>query len=144
MTAAANPRHRPVNVLLVEDNEIDTIKVRRAFQQNHIENQLFVAANGLEALSKLRDNAIPAERRMVLLDLSLPRMNGIEFIRALRKDRRLATTPVVVLTGSTQDRDRIEAYRLNVAGYLLKPIAFESLCELVSALDKYWALVEMP
>ncbi len=135
---------RLLNILLVEDDEVDVLNVRRAFQKNHITNPLFVASNGVEALEQLRSHSIPRDRRIILLDLNMPRMNGIEFLRELRKDPELKSTPVVVLTTSNDERDRIEAYDLNVAGYLLKPVTFSNFCEVMTALNKYWALVELP
>jgi CheY-like chemotaxis protein len=135
---------RVLNILLVEDDEVDVMNVRRAFQRNHIANPLFVAGNGVEALEMLGSGQIPRERRIVLLDLNMPRMNGIEFLRALRADPALAATPVVVLTTSNDERDKVEAYNLNVAGYLLKPVTFGNFCEVMAALNKYWTLVEMP
>jgi CheY-like chemotaxis protein len=133
-----------LNILLVEDDEVDVMNVRRAFQANDIINPLFVAGNGVEALEKLRGGEIPAERRLILLDLNMPRMNGIEFLAELRHDPGLAPTPVVVLTTSNNDRDRVQAYDFNVAGYLLKPVTFSDFAELMTALDKYWTLVELP
>lgn len=135
---------RPLNILLVEDDEVDVMNVQRAFERNHLTNSLFVAGNGIEALDMLRGNAIPKERRLVLLDLNMPKMNGIEFLEALRADPELSSTPVVVLTTSNDDQDKLDAYNFNVAGYLLKPVTFNSFCERMATLDKYWALVEMP
>jgi CheY-like chemotaxis protein len=135
---------KTLNILLVEDDEVDVMNVRRAFQANHIVNPLFVAGNGVEALEKLRGGEIPGERRLILLDLNMPRMNGIEFLAELRHDPELAATPVVVLTTSNNDRDRVQAYDFNVAGYLLKPVTFSDFAELMAALNKYWTLVEMP
>ena len=135
---------RLLNILLVEDDEVDVLNVRRAFKKNNITNPLFVAGNGVEALEHLRSGRIPRERRIVLLDLNMPQMNGIEFLRALRADPELSTTPVVVLTTSNDERDRIEAYHLNVAGYLVKPVTFSNFCEVMTTLNKYWALVELP
>lgn len=133
-----------LNILVVEDDEVDVMNVRRAFQKNHIANPLFVAANGVEALERLRSGEIPRERRIVLLDLNMPRMNGIEFLRALRADPELRSTTVVVLTTSNDERDKVDAYDLNVAGYLLKPVTFSNFCEVMAALNKYWTLVELP
>ena len=133
-----------LNILLVEDDDVDVMNVRRAFQKAHVSNPLFVAGNGIEGLEILRGNSMPAERRLVLLDLNMPRMNGIEFLRALRADPELRTLPVVVLTTSNDERDKIDAYDLNVAGYLLKPVTFTNFVDLMSALNKYWMLVEMP
>ena len=139
-----SPGERLLNILLVEDDEVDVLNVRRAFQKNHITNPLFVASNGLEALQQLRGRMIPRDRRIVLLDLNMPKMNGIEFLQELRRDPELRVTPVVVLTTSNDERDRIEAYNLNVAGYLLKPVTFSNFCEVMTTLNKYWALVELP
>jgi CheY-like chemotaxis protein len=135
---------RILNILLVEDDDIDVMNVRRAFEKNHIANPLFVASNGLEALEMLRGGAMPKSRRIVLLDLNMPKMNGIEFLRELRADPALRQTPVVVLTTSNDERDRVETYGLLVAGYLLKPVTFTNFCELMTALNKYWTLVEFP
>jgi CheY-like chemotaxis protein len=133
-----------LNILLVEDDEIDVMNVKRAFDKNHITNALFVAGNGLEALEKLRNGEVPQGRRIVLLDLNMPKMNGIEFLRELRTDPALAPTPVVVLSTSNNDRDKIDAFSLNVAGYLVKPVTFAEFSELMVTLNKYWTLVEMP
>jgi CheY-like chemotaxis protein len=133
-----------LNILLVEDDEVDVMNVRRAFKKNNIGNPLWVAGNGLDALDLLRGPEIPRERRLVLLDLNMPRMNGIEFLRELRADPELGLTPVVVLTTSDDERDRVDAYNLNVAGYILKPVTFVSFVEAMATLNKYWTLVEMP
>jgi CheY-like chemotaxis protein len=133
-----------LNILLVEDDDVDVMNVKRAFDKNHITNPLFVAGNGLEALEKLRSGEVPQGRRIVLLDLNMPKMNGIEFLRELRNDPALAPTPVVVLTTSNNDRDKIDAFNLNVAGYLVKPVTFAEFSELMVTLNKYWTLVEMP
>jgi len=136
--------HKMLNILLVEDDEVDVMNVRRAFTKNNITNPLFHASDGAEALERLRGGEIPTERRLVLLDLNMPRMNGIEFLRELRADPELAATTVVVLTTSNDERDRIEAYNLNVAGYLLKPVTFGNFCDVMATLNKYWTLVELP
>src|SRR4051812_14143501 len=118
-------------ILLVDDDEIDVMNVRRAFDKGKIDNPLFVASDGLGALEMLRDGTLPRGRRLVLLDLNMPRMNGIEFLRELRADPALRGTPVVVLTTSDEERDRLEAYDLHVAGYLLKPVRFLAFVELM-------------
>jgi CheY-like chemotaxis protein len=135
---------RALNILLVEDDVIDVMNVRRALQRSNIANPLFVAGNGEEALRMLRDGTVPEQRRLVLLDLNMPRMNGIEFLRELRKDPQLQATSVVVLSTSNGDRDKVDAYRLNVAGYLLKPVTFTNFVDLMATLNKYWMLVELP
>lgn len=120
------------------------MNVRRAFERANITNPVYVAHNGLEGLEQLRDGRVPKKRRLVLLDLNMPKMNGIEFLRELRADPELCSTSVVVLTTSNEERDKIEAYELNVAGYLLKPVTFGSFADLMATLNKYWTLVEMP
>jgi CheY-like chemotaxis protein len=133
-----------LNVVLVEDDQVDVMNVRRAFKKNNITNPLFVAGNGVEALELLRSGSVPKKNRVVLLDLNMPKMNGIEFLREIRADAELALTPVVVLTTSNEDKDRVEAFQLNVSGYLLKPVTFTSFVEMMAALNKYWTLVEFP
>jgi len=135
---------KPLHILLVEDDQIDQINVKRAFERNKIMNPLYIAENGLEALEMLRDGRVPDERRLILLDLNMPKMNGIEFLRSLREDPKLGHTPVVVLTTSNDEQDKVQAYDLNVAGYLLKPVTFTNFVELTAALNKYWTLVELP
>src|SRR6187551_417432 len=115
---------RVINILLVEDDEVDIMTVKRAFAKANITNPLYVAHNGLEALEVLRKEDLPPKRRLILLDVNMPKMNGIEFLRELRKDPALAPTPVVVLTTSNNDRDKIDAFNFNVAGYLVKPVTF--------------------
>jgi CheY-like chemotaxis protein len=135
---------RALNILLVEDDEVDVMNVQRAFERNHMTSALFVAGNGIEALEMLRSKGIPKERRLILLDLNMPKMNGIEFLEELRADPELSSTPVVVLTTSNDDQDKLDAFNFNVAGYLLKPVTFNAFCDKMATLDRYWALVEMP
>jgi CheY-like chemotaxis protein len=133
-----------LHILLVEDDEVDVMNVRRSFDKNKITNPLYVAFNGIQALEMLRTGEVPNQRRLVLLDLNMPRMNGIEFLRELRKDSELRAIPVVVLTTSDAEKDKIEAFDLNVAGYLVKPVTFPGFAELMATLNKYWTLVDMP
>lgn len=135
---------RTLNILLVEDDEVDVMNVQRSFKKNNISNPLYVAGNGVEALEMLRNGSVPSQNRLILLDINMPKMNGIEFLRALRADPILRSSPVVVLTTSNDDKDRMESFQLNVAGYLLKPVTFSSFVELMLALNKYWMLVELP
>lgn len=137
-----------LNILLVEDDEVDVMTVKRAFKKGNITSSLYIAGNGLEALAILRGTAeqpspIPPERRIILLDLNMPKMNGLEFLHELRADAAIKSIPVVVLTTSNEERDRVEAYNLNVAGYMLKPVTFSVFIELMVTLNKYWTLCEM-
>ena len=135
---------KTLNILLIEDDQVDVMNVKRAFDRNRIANPLFTAGDGIEALQMLRTSKVPRDRRIILLDLNMPRMNGIEFLRELRSDPDLQLTPVVVLTTSDDERDKIDAYNLNVAGYLLKPVTFINFVEVMATLNKYWTLVELP
>ncbi|WP_293126226.1 response regulator [Microcoleus sp. bin38.metabat.b11b12b14.051] len=140
---------KKIHILLVEDDEVDVMNVRRAFKKNNIVNPLYMASNGLEALAILRgesktEPAMPQARRLILLDLNMPRMNGIEFLRELRLDQSLRSIPVIVLTTSNEDRDKVEAYNLNVAGYILKPVTFSNFVEVMGTLNRYWMLSEIP
>ena len=141
--------NRLINILMVEDDEVDVMNVKRAFKKSNISNPLYIAGNGLEALAMLQTQngspaVVPGQRRMILLDLNMPKMSGLEFLHELRKDPELKATPVIVLTTSDEDRDRVEAYNLNVAGYILKPVTFSNFAEAIVTLNKYWALCEMP
>lgn len=140
---------RIINILLVEDDEVDVMNVKRAFKKYKITNPLYVAGNGIEAIAMLSSQngkppEVPATRRLILLDLNMPKMNGLEFLHKIRDDESLKRTPVIVLTTSDEDKDRIEAYNLNVAGYILKPVTFANFAEVMVALNKYWTLCEMP
>ncbi len=140
---------RFMNILLVEDDEVDIMNVRRAFKKGGIKSPLFVASNGLEALDMLTGQSgnppvVPPGRRLILLDLNMPKMGGIEFLRVLRANAELKAIPVVVLTTSGEDRDRLQAYDFNVAGYLLKPVTFEPFVQTMATLNTYWSLCEMP
>ena len=138
-----------INILLVEDDEVDVMNVKRAFKKYKITNPLYIAGNGIEALKMLGSQGddppqVPKNRRLILLDLNMPKMNGLEFLHHIREDETLKRTPVIVLTTSDEDKDRIEAYNLNVAGYILKPVTFANFAEVMVALNKYWTLCEMP
>lgn len=137
-----------VNILLVEDDTVDVMNVERAFKKNNIQNPLFTAKNGIEALAMLRGThattIIQPRPQIILLDLNMPQMNGLEFLKEIRKDPGLKSISVFVMTTSNDDRDRCEAYNLNVAGYILKPVSFEKFVAAVSILDSYWKLCEQP
>lgn len=147
MEDSLQPQDKLLHVVLVDDDEVDVINVQRAFKRNNIINPLYVARNGLEALSLLRGETairVPRERRLILLDLNMPRMNGLEFLREVRSDPELRGLAVVVLTTSDDDRDKVEAYQFNVAGYILKPVTFPAFVEAMAALNKYWTISEIP
>ena len=134
---------KPISILLVEDDEVDIINVKRAFKKNKISNPLEVARNGIEALEILRTagRMLP---KIIILDINMPKMNGIEFLKEIRKDDRLKMISVFVMTTSNQDSDKINAYNLNVAGYIIKPLSFEKFVSSVAKLNSYWSLCERP
>jgi len=134
-----------VSILLVEDDQVDIMNIQRAFKKNNIVNPLHVANNGVEALVMLRGekklNPLP---KIVLLDINMPQMNGIEFLKEIRNDEELKSLHVFIMTTSSDENDRWEAYQLNVAGYILKPLSFEKFTSSVSILNNYWKLCELP
>ena len=138
------PATRVATILLVEDDAVDVMNVRRAFARAGIASALHVADDGLEGLAMLRDGRVTAGRRLVLLDLNMPRMGGREFLRALRADPVLSATPVVVLTTSDDANDLADAYAHHVAGYLLKPVTPARFLDLMTIFDRYWSMVEFP
>ncbi|MFB8792300.1 MAG: response regulator [Potamolinea sp.] len=139
---------KQTSILLIDDDEVDVMTVKRALKKNNITNPLYVATNGLEGLAMLRGHEmpkmLPGLRRLILLDLNMPKMGGIEFLRELRIDPELKPIPVIVLTTSNEDKDKVEAYNLNVAGYIIKPVTFSKFVAAVATLNKYWSLSEMP
>ena len=147
---SAQPIERPLNILLVEDDDVDVMNVRRAFDKSKLDHTLRVAGNGLEGLDILNQvdpsdaSPLAQHRRLILLDLNMPKMGGIEFLQELRKNPDLQSIPVIVLTTSDEERDRVEAYRFNVAGYILKPVTFSKFIDVISKLSAYWSLCEMP
>ena len=134
---------RSLNILLVEDDEIQQVNVRRALENAGVESELFVAADGREALEMLRSGLMPA-RRLVLLDVHMPRMGGIEFLRAVRNDPALKPLVVVMLTSSEEMEDKREALALSASGYLLKSHNFSKFSEQLRVLDQYWSMKEIP
>ncbi len=138
---------RDVTVLVVEDNSVDREAIRRAFRRHRIANPMVFAIDGVEALDVLR-GAEGRERvprpYLILLDLNLPRMGGIELLRDLRADAALRDAIVFVLTTSKRDQDKVDAYDLNVAGYIAKSDVGAGFINLIELLDHYWRIVEFP
>jgi len=130
-------------ILLAEDDVVDQETVRRALKEIKVTNRLEVTSNGEEALKYLRNEA--NERPcLILLDLKMPKMDGTEFLRAVKKDEKLRIFPVVVLTTSKEEQDKVESFRLGVAGYMLKAVDYKQIVEVVKTIDLYWTLSELP
>lgn len=136
-------RDSKIEILLVEDDKVDILTLKRAFRDLKITNKLTVCENGLEALSFLRDskNNIPG---IILLDINMPKMNGLEFLKERQKDTIIKSIPVVVLTTSKAEQDKIESFNLGVAGYMIKPLDYLQFIEVVRTINLYWTLSEMP
>lgn len=136
---------RLVNVLLVDDDEVDVMGVRRAFEARHIRNPIFVARDGIEGLAILRgaDGECVKPPFLVLVDLNMPRMNGLEMLSELRADAHLAGTVVFVMTTSDDEGDRTAAYRAQAAGYLLKSKMGHDYAGLTTLLEAYWKVAEL-
>lgn len=131
-------------ILLVEDNEDDVALTRRAFKKNHITNELVVMRDGVEALDYLFARE-PAEMpAVILLDLKLPRVDGIEVLRRLRADPRTALLRVVVLTSSKEEQDVFQCYSLGANSYIRKPVDFDQFVHAVGQLGLYWLLLNEP
>jgi CheY-like chemotaxis protein len=130
-------------ILLVEDDSVDAMTVKRALKDLNVTNPLVHTVNGEEALNHLRDesNGNPC---VILLDLNMPKMNGVEFLKAVKADDALKSIPVVVFTTSQEEQDVIDSFKLNAAGYIVKPADYKKFVEAVKAVDLYWTLSEVP
>jgi CheY-like chemotaxis protein len=130
-------------VLLVEDDLIDQMSVKRAFKDIKITNELVIVNNGLEALEfmNMDEGNIPG---IILLDLNMPKMNGLEFLEKIRTNERYRRIPVIILTTSKEENDRIESFNLGIAGYMIKPVDYIKFVEVLKTIDIYWTLSEMP
>jgi CheY-like chemotaxis protein len=136
-----------VHLLLVEDDDVDAESMIRSLRRLKIANPIVHARDGIEALAYLRgeDNLekLPSPF-LIVLDINMPRMNGIEFLEELRKDDKLKSSLVFVLTTSDAERDIVHAYNYNIAGYLLKSRAGSDFSDVIKLLDHYWKFVEFP
>ena len=130
-------------ILLVEDDQVDCMTIKRALDEVKIKRRLDMVSNGEEALAYLlsADNDLP---RLILLDLNMPRMNGIEFLKTVKTHPGLKKIPVVVLTTSRTDQDINASFDLGVAGYMVKPLDYREFIEAVITIARYWQLSEFP
>ncbi len=136
-----------VNLLLVDDDDVDVMGLKRAFTKSRIGNPITVARDGIEALEILRGQNGKAKLpkpHLILLDLNMPRMDGIEFLEALRADEDLRTAVVFMITTSKAEEDKARAYGHNVAGYIVKQDPASTFLQAVSLLEHYWKIVEFP
>lgn len=136
-----------VHILLVDDDQVDVEGVKRSFKAAKIANPIHIARDGIEALEMLRGGnghtAIP-KSHIILLDLNMPRMNGIEFLEEIRQDKALHASIIFVLTTSSAEEDICRAYEHHIAGYIVKPEAGSDFLSALAMLDHYWRVVELP
>ena len=142
---------KEVEILLVEDNPTDVELTLRALKKNNLTNKVHVVTDGAEALDYLfaagvyKEREIDKKPKVVLLDLKLPRVDGLEVLKKIKSDERTRDIPVVVLTSSKEEQDRIESYKLGVNSYIVKPVDFEQFTKSVLELGLYWLLLnELP
>jgi two-component system, response regulator len=139
-----------VEILLVEDNPRDVEMTLRALRKRKLANNVYVAKDGAEALDFLFATGAHVARnpnhtpKVVLLDLKLPKVSGLEVLKKLKADERTRTIPVVVLTSSQEEKDMVESYRLGVNSYIVKPVDFDKFVESVGEIGLYWLLVNKP
>ena len=137
-------------ILLVEDNEVDEELTLRALKQNNIKNEVVVARNGVEALDYLWGTGTYAGRdttempHVILLDLKLPKIDGLEVLKRMRSDERTQLLPVVILTSSREQQDMVESYSLGANSYVRKPVDFNQFVEAVRQLGLYWLVLNEP
>ena len=137
-------------ILLAEDDTVDVMTIRRAFEKNGLTNPIYVVGDGEEALDYLRHKGKFAETDsaprpgVILMDLSMPRMSGLELLLTLKTDPQLREIPVVVLTSSDEHQDVKTAFTRGAAGYIVKPVTFEKFAKALSTVQMYWTRSELP
>lgn len=141
---------KPFVVLMAEDNQHDIVATRRAWKRNRILNPLHVVNNGEECLDYLHQRGKYSEPGsaprpgILLLDLKMPRMDGLAVLKHIREDEALRRLPVIVLTTSQEEEDRVRSYDLGANAYIVKPVGFQNFAEAVRTINVFWELVELP
>jgi len=130
-------------ILLVEDDQVDAMTVQRALKDLNVKNSLVHMEDGEKALAYLRDTS-HSKPCIILLDLNMPIMNGVEFLQEAKSDDKLKGIPVVVLTTSGEQQDKVSSFNLSVAGYMTKPVDYQQFVEVIRSIDSYWSISEMP
>ena len=141
---------REVEILLVDDNPSDVELTIHAFRHNKLANRIHVAEDGAEALDFIfcsgayKDRSFTQPPTVILLDLKLPRVDGLDVLRAIRADERTKAIPVVILTSSAQQRDLIDGYRLGINAYIQKPVDFDEFRKVIQQIGMFWLVVNQP
>jgi CheY-like chemotaxis protein len=130
-------------LLIVEDDQVDVMTIKRAFKEIHVGNPIVHKENGEEALAYLHDPSQP-KPCIILLDLNMPVMNGFEFLALIKQDKELKRFPVIVLTTSEEQQDKLNSFNLGVAGYMAKPVDYRQFVEVMRSIDLYWSISELP
>ena len=130
-------------ILLVEDDTVDAMTVKRALRDLKVSNSVAHVTNGEEALEYLQD-VTQSKPCLILLDINMPKMNGIELLKSVKADPDLQKIPAVMLTTSTNDRDIIQSFHLSAAGYMIKPVDYKQFVETIRTIDTYWRLSRIP
>jgi two-component system response regulator len=136
-----------IEILLVEDNPNDAELTLRALKKNHLANRIHLVRDGAEALEFIfgtGNNKSYSQPKVILLDLKLPKIDGLEVLRRLKGDEQTRSIPVVMMTSSREERDVVESYRLGVNSYIVKPVDFDQFTEAVRQLGMYWVLLNNP
>jgi len=128
-------------ILLIEDDRVDAMTTERAMKELNVANELVHTIDGEDALDYLRDTR-KENPCIILLDLNMPRMNGLEFLEIVKRDDCFKKIPVVVLTTSKEEKDRVDSFNLSVAGYMIKPVDYKQFVEVIRTIDMYWTLSE--
>lgn len=130
-------------ILLVEDDKVDAITIKRAFKDINITNKLDIVCNGEEAFKYLNNKEIE-NPGIILLDLNMPKMNGVEFLKIIKNDSSLQKIPVIVMSTSDNEQDKTMCFSLSVAGYMVKPIDYNYFVEMIKTINMYWTMSELP
>lgn len=131
------------DILVVEDDRVDAMTIERVFKQLGLANRIIFCTDGVEGIEYLQNecSTLPA---IVLLDINMPRMNGIEFLRIIRNDPEFKKLPVVILTTSGEERDKIDSFELGISGYMVKPVDYDEFVKMIQVIVQYWRLSEFP
>ena len=135
------PMTKSLNILLLEDDAIEVMKFNRVLNKLELNHKIIEANNGEQALDILKNKAIIAD--IIVLDLNMPRLNGIEFLNILKKDEVLKYIPSIILSTSANHKDMMECYKIGIAGYILKPLKYEDYVDRIQKLLDYWSSNEL-
>lgn len=129
-------------IMLIEDDYVDALTIKRAFRDIKVENELIIAEDGEKALKMLND--MEEYPQVIILDLNMPKLSGVEFLKIIKKDENLSIIPVVIMTTSKEDEDKLNCYRNGISGYIEKPIDYNEFLEILKIVYDYWMINEFP